>query len=194
MSKCDETAEYCKQCLRLGLQCSGPTVGAVFVDMTDAPRNFTKESQKSERKIAHHAKSKALHPAKKEAAKKGEMATTSETPTSQVLVPKRYILSKPQSEAVEAFFSKKSIPVILPFEPDPLFMAEQLFLAQFMDLSRPGSKEHYICITSPWMLTISEQMSCAKIVSFKHSIRAASAAFHAFMLNDTSEQVDSFQW
>src|SRR6187402_215977 len=33
-AKCDETAQFCRQCLRFGLECSGPVQGMTVIDMT----------------------------------------------------------------------------------------------------------------------------------------------------------------
>ena len=75
---------------------------------------------------------------------------------------------------------------------DSLFINEQIFLAQFMDLSGPGSKllEQY---RSPWCLSFPEQMSGPKVAAFRHSIRAASMAFQAFLRGDVEGREGAFK-
>ena len=177
-------------------------VGSVFVDMSGASAQEPLKTA-NERRIAYHAKTdpKSLHSARKELCRKRSSANTQSPPdcrtsidqedVSPILATQLAILPS-QLKVVASSFAQKPIPLLRSCEVDPLFINEQIFLAQFMDLSGPGSKllEQY---ESPWCLSFPEQMSGPKVTAFRHSIRAASMAFQAFLRGDVEGREGAFK-
>lgn len=198
--QCDETPEFCNQCRRLGLQCSGPIIGSVIIDMTDRvtkPRARKKKAVAKPIVVPKHEDSEAAQTPNRRDSALTTKSEPSDSETSLHNVPSPVPFSEggalpPEAEkAVATIRYQYRAPQL--YQPskiqgDALDMAFLLHFVELNQTSRNYTPE------LPWLTHLPTIHDKAAKPAVRLSIRAASMAFFAKIHNDPTILVDSFRW
>ena len=198
--QCDETPEFCNQCRRLGLQCSGPIIGSVIIDMTD---RVTKPRARKKKAVS---RTTALLPGRKDngseqtSSRRDSASTTKSEPSDSEVSLQNVPLSATSSVAkVLLPEAEKAIATIrYQYRTPQLYQPSRIlgdaldmaFLLHFVEMNQTTRSSTEI----PWLthLPVIHRKSAKPAV--KLSMRSASMAFFAKLHHDPTILLDSYRW
>ncbi|UPX20416.1 uncharacterized protein EKO05_0010648 [Ascochyta rabiei] len=200
--KCDETPEFCNQCRRLGLQCSGPIIGSVIIDMTD---RVTKPRAKKKKTVTKPA---LVVPVREDDAqaqtpstrRRSALTTKPEPSGSETSLHNFPLSSAPrEGDALPSEAEKAIATIRYQYRAPQLYQPSKIqgdaldiaFLLHFVEMNQ-NTRSHTPEI--PWLTHLPVIHSKAAKPAVKLSIRAASMAFFAKLHHDPTILVDSYRW
>ncbi|KAH3914151.1 hypothetical protein HBI56_052670 [Parastagonospora nodorum] len=194
--KCDETPEFCNECRRLGLACSGPSFGAIVIDMTERSKTRGRKKKESTR-AAVTIRGKADNDtaqAPKTTLPRIELhrktkAVDMPVPNPMFPVERRY--TEDVERAVTAIRYQYRPPTF--YQPTKVHpeALDNAFLSHYVQLNS-GTKSYSPEIQ--WLSHLPRIHANATKPAVKLSLRAVSMAFYAKLHHDPSILIDSWRW
>lgn len=191
--KCDETDDFCRQCLRFGLDCSGPVRGVTIVDMTpEAAFPLERAGTPLDRRPKKVRKISVPF--------RAATATASSSSSSSQSTPygldssspdegqwATAIIHKPHSSSGAS--SNDKVPML--FQPSTSNAIEAFLVSQLLSFSRPHDTP---TLPITWLMKIPEWMVTSQVPAFRFSIRAATTALHAKLHHSPAARVEAYRW
>ncbi|KAH8747088.1 hypothetical protein F5882DRAFT_491690 [Hyaloscypha sp. PMI_1271] len=194
--KCDETGDFCRQCLRFGLDCSGPVRGVTIVDMTpEAAFPLERAGTPLDRRPKKVRKTSVpFRTARATASSSSSSPSSSQSPPTSLdsSSPNEgqrvtAIIHKPHSSSGASSNSK--VPML--YQPSTSNAIELFLVSQFLSFSRPHDTP---ALPIPWLMKIPEWMVTSQVPAFRFSIRAATTALHAKLHQSPAARVEAYRW
>jgi hypothetical protein len=195
--QCDETPDHCNQCHRLGLACSGPTVGSIVIDMTERvaqPRaRKKKESTRKEMSIREKTDQDSDVPKKVRLPRiqLERKSSVLDMPIPNPMFPTERRYTANVELAMTAVRYQYRPPILYqPTKVNPMAL-DTAFLSHYVQFNA-GSRTYSPEIQ--WLNHLPRIHSESTKPAVNISLRALSMAFFAKMHHDQSILVDSWRW
>jgi hypothetical protein len=194
-TKCDETGDFCRQCLRFGLECSGPVRGVTIIDMTpEAAFPLERAGTPLDRRPK-----KVRKPSLPLKLATGNAASSSSASSSQS-PPEGLSSSSPDEDHHAAAIihkrhsssgasSNDKVPML--YQPSTSEAIELFLVSQFLSFSRPNDAPG---LPISWLTKIPEWMVTSQVPAFRFSIRATTTALHAKLHRSPAARIEAYRW
>ncbi|KAE9379506.1 hypothetical protein N431DRAFT_327075 [Stipitochalara longipes BDJ] len=180
--KCDETGDFCRQCLRFGYECSGPVRGVTIIDMTpEAAFPLERAGTPLDRRPKKVRKTSVPVRA---ASPSGSSKLSANDPTSTPLDG-----DQPATAIAKRSSSTDKVPML--YQPSTSDAIEMFLVSQFLSFSKPNDAPG---LPRSWLTKIPEWMITSQVPAFRLSIRAATTALHARIHHSPAARVEAYRW
>ncbi|KIW33939.1 uncharacterized protein PV07_00752 [Cladophialophora immunda] len=194
--KCDGRPDYCRQCARFGLPCSGPIQGPIILDMSakvSRPRKKRRATSRGvdERPDRLHASTDDSNSVISTEASNSSPPTEDDLAVRSDASPLSWDW---QAAAQDSPLPDQNLSMIIMDILDNRSFFEQCFVEKFVELSTSSRLGVNPKRPRSWVFVLPDLLSNTHTPSVRFSIRAASLIFFAVFQHNKSAEVEAVRW